>query len=129
MVLSSSEELMSPTALHDLAERNEPGADADLVDRRITDMYAAVIEHEGAVYRASRGYVSVPPTDAGDGINDDADQDESDGQTLQRTLYHIAEERARQEGVVHRGITCNGCDTKPIRGIRYALNRLEDCKV
>ena len=42
-----------------------------------------------------------------------------DGQTLQRTLYHIAEDRARQEGVIHRGITCNGCDEKPIRGVRW----------
>jgi Ca2+-binding EF-hand superfamily protein len=42
-----------------------------------------------------------------------------EGQTLQRTLYHIAEDRARLEGVIHRGITCNGCDEKPIRGTRW----------
>lgn len=45
--------------------------------------------------------------------------DDTEGQTLQRTLYHIAEDRARHEGVVHRGITCNGCETRPIRGIRW----------
>lgn len=49
----------------------------------------------------------------------EGDTIDPDGQTLQRTLYHIAEDRARQEGVVHRGITCNGCDEKPIRGIRW----------
>jgi len=55
------------------------------------------------------------------GSEDDSDDDtlNQSGQTLQRTLYHIAEDRARQEGVVHRGITCNGCDEKPIRGIRW----------
>lgn len=60
---------------------------------------------------------SIPPTEAGDweeGIAGDVE-----GQTLQRTLYHIAEDRARHEGVVHRGITCNGCDNRPIRGIRW----------
>jgi Ca2+-binding EF-hand superfamily protein len=49
----------------------------------------------------------------------DGDVADADGQTLQRTLYHIAEERARHEGVIHRGITCNGCDEKPIRGVRW----------
>lgn len=67
------------------------------------------------------GAESVALTDVSWGSDDDTEGDEQDhdGQTLQRTLYHIAEERARQEGVVHRGITCNGCDEKPIRGIRW----------
>jgi Ca2+-binding EF-hand superfamily protein len=49
----------------------------------------------------------------------DGDAMDPEGQTLQRTLYHIAEDRARLEGVIHRGITCNGCDEKPIRGTRW----------
>ncbi|KAF9735653.1 hypothetical protein PMIN02_011920 [Paraphaeosphaeria minitans] len=60
---------------------------------------------------------TVPPTDAGDWEDDMVG--DTEGQTLQRTLYHIAEDRARHEGVVHRGITCNGCDSRPIRGIRW----------
>jgi Ca2+-binding EF-hand superfamily protein len=60
---------------------------------------------------------TIPPTEAGDWEEDIVG--DAEGQTLQRTLYHIAEERARHEGVVHRGITCNGCDSKPIRGIRW----------
>ncbi|KAF1973002.1 hypothetical protein BU23DRAFT_507321 [Bimuria novae-zelandiae CBS 107.79] len=60
---------------------------------------------------------SIPPTEAGDW--DEDIPGDAEGQTLQRTLYHIAEDRARHEGVVHRGITCNGCDSKPIRGIRW----------
>lgn len=60
---------------------------------------------------------TIPPTEAGDWEDDMVGG--AEGQTLQRTLYHIAEDRARHEGVVHRGITCNGCDNKPIRGIRW----------
>lgn len=67
------------------------------------------------------GAESVAGTDVSFFSDEDTDIDgiDPEGQTLQRTLYHIAEERARQEGVIHRGITCNGCDEKPIRGTRW----------
>jgi Ca2+-binding EF-hand superfamily protein len=48
------------------------------------------------------------------------------GASLQRTLYHIAEDRARHEGIIHRGITCNACETKPIRGIRWRCVNCSD---
>jgi Ca2+-binding EF-hand superfamily protein len=75
----------------------------------------------GAEIAAVDGADSVAATDLSWGSSYDTDGDgvDTEGQTLQRTLYHIAEERARQEGVIHRGITCNGCDSKPIRGIRW----------
>ncbi len=41
------------------------------------------------------------------------------GHNLKSMLYYIAEEQARQDGYVHRGVTCNSCDMKPIRGIRW----------
>lgn len=41
------------------------------------------------------------------------------GQSLLNLLYRIAEEQARKDGYVHRGVTCNGCGMIPIRGIRY----------
>ncbi|CAN9221964.1 unnamed protein product [Alternaria alternata] len=63
---------------------------------------------------------SIAATDLSLGSDEDADDAiDPEGQTLQRTLYHIAEDRARLEGVIHRGITCNGCDEKPIRGTRW----------
>ena len=64
---------------------------------------------------------SIAPTELSVGSEEDPEDDAIDpeGQTLQRTLYHIAEDRARLEGVIHRGITCNGCDEKPIRGTRW----------
>jgi Ca2+-binding EF-hand superfamily protein len=76
---------------------------------------------ENTVRPAVDGTQSVAATELSWGSDDDTEGEaiDSDGQTLQRTLYHIAEDRARQEGVVHRGITCNSCDEKPIRGIRW----------
>lgn len=67
------------------------------------------------------GAESVAATDISWNSDEDTDGEglDPDGQTLQRTLYHIAEDRARQEGVIHRGITCNACDEKPIRGTRW----------
>ncbi|KAJ4374127.1 hypothetical protein N0V83_002868 [Neocucurbitaria cava] len=64
---------------------------------------------------------TVAATEMSWGSDEDTEGDtiDPDGQTLQRTLYHIAEDRARQEGVIHRGITCNGCDEKPVRGVRW----------
>lgn len=64
---------------------------------------------------------SIAPTELSWGSDEDTEGDNADpdGQVLQRTLYHIAEDRARHEGVVHRGITCNSCDEKPIRGVRW----------
>ncbi|KAH0559967.1 hypothetical protein GP486_003517, partial [Trichoglossum hirsutum] len=42
-----------------------------------------------------------------------------EGQSLLNLLYHIAEDQARREGYIHRGVTCNSCGSLPIRGIRY----------
>ena len=42
-----------------------------------------------------------------------------EGQSLLNLLYHIAEDQARREGYIHRGVTCNSCGSMPIRGIRY----------
>ena len=41
------------------------------------------------------------------------------GQSLLRLVYTIAEEQAKKEGYVHRGVSCNSCGATPIRGIRY----------
>lgn len=47
-------------------------------------------------------------------------------QTVLGLIYHIAEEQARKEGYVHRGVTCNGCSTLPIRGVRYRCTNCAD---
>lgn len=38
---------------------------------------------------------------------------------LTELLYHIGENRALEAGYVHRGVTCDSCNTHPIRGIRW----------
>ena len=41
------------------------------------------------------------------------------GQNMLNLLYHIAEDQARKDGYIHRGVECNGCGVCPIQGIRY----------
>lgn len=50
--------------------------------------------------------------------NDDSSPT-SEGQNLLNLLYHIAEDQARRDGYIHRGVTCNSCGAMPIQGIRY----------
>ncbi|CAG7924582.1 unnamed protein product [Penicillium olsonii] len=75
--------------------------------------------------------VSAPPQnqDGGETIADDQsvfswrdgnnDPSNRDGQNLLNLLYHIAEDQARRDGYIHRGVTCNSCGAMPIQGIRY----------
>ncbi|KAF2264337.1 hypothetical protein CC78DRAFT_533202 [Lojkania enalia] len=93
---------------------------------RHSDRFGGVEAIDGAVQ--SDEAESIAPTELSwQGDNDsDADFISADGQILQRTLYHIAEDRARQEGVIHRGITCNGCGTKPIHGVRWRCANCAD---
>ncbi|KAH9868526.1 hypothetical protein J1614_007598 [Plenodomus biglobosus] len=86
--------------------------------QRAVERHAEGFAQDGIT--ALDGAESIAGTDVSWASDYDDDEDlDQDGQTLQRTLYHIAEDRARQDGVVHRGITCNGCDEKPIRGVRW----------
>ncbi|KAL4926613.1 EF hand domain protein [Aspergillus undulatus] len=52
------------------------------------------------------------------GENNDSMQ-AREGQNLLNLLYHIAEDQARKDGYIHRGVTCNSCGAMPIQGIRY----------
>ncbi|KAF2655068.1 hypothetical protein K491DRAFT_693223 [Lophiostoma macrostomum CBS 122681] len=82
---------------------------------------------EGDVVHESDDAESLGQTELSwDSIYSDSDGLDPNGQTLQRTLYHIAEDHARHEGVIHRGVTCNGCDTKPIRGVRWRCANCAD---
>ena len=59
----------------------------------------------------------------GDATKDDEDGNSSppkeEEQILLNLLYSIAEDQARREGVVHRGIICNACQRSPVIGVRY----------
>ncbi|KAL8837024.1 MAG: hypothetical protein Q9170_002678 [Blastenia crenularia] len=54
-----------------------------------------------------------------DEAEDENDGESSQDQNLLNLLYRIAEDQAKKEGFVHRGVTCNSCNVLPIRGIRY----------
>lgn len=47
-------------------------------------------------------------------------------QNLMNLLYRIAEDQAKKEGFVHRGVNCNSCNAMPIRGIRYRCTNCND---
>lgn len=59
------------------------------------------------------------------GTNDGQD-DSKEGQNLGNLLWRIAEEQARKESYVHRGVTCNSCNAMPIKGIRYRCSNCVD---
>ena len=59
------------------------------------------------------------------GTNNGQD-DGKEGQNLGNLLWRIAEEQARKEGYVHRGVTCNSCNAMPIKGIRYRCSNCVD---
>lgn len=59
-----------------------------------------------------------------DGANDSSPTRE--GQNLLNLLYHIAEDQAKRDGYIHRGVTCNSCGAMPIQGIRYRCSNCID---
>lgn len=56
----------------------------------------------------------------------DGQDDGKEGQNLGNLLWRIAEEQARKESYVHRGVTCNSCNAMPIKGIRYRCSNCVD---
>ena len=64
----------------------------------------------------------------------DSDAEEEVSEVLS-LVYRIAEDSARRENYVHRGVMCNGCRVQPIQGIRYSCancpdyDLCEDCEV
>lgn len=66
-------------------------------------------------------------TDASGAVSEDVPVKE--GQHLLNLLFNIAEDQARKEGYIHRGITCNSCQASPICGIRYKCSSCVDYDV
>ncbi|KAL8714602.1 MAG: hypothetical protein Q9220_001550 [cf. Caloplaca sp. 1 TL-2023] len=50
----------------------------------------------------------------------------SQDQPLMNLLYRIAEDQAKKEGFIHRGVSCNCCNAMPIRGVRYRCSNCHD---
>ncbi|MCJ1400538.1 hypothetical protein MMC11_003744 [Xylographa trunciseda] len=96
------------------AESRVPGLDGeddDLPQMQALDVPETVIEEDSE--NSWRG-------------GDETDESKKEGQSLLNLLYHIAEDQARRGGYVHRGVSCNGCNTQPIRGIRYRCSNCAD---
>jgi hypothetical protein len=55
----------------------------------------------------------------------DSEGDE-EGQNVMSLVYRVAEDSARRENYVHRGVMCNGCRVQPIQGIRYSCANCPD---
>ncbi|KAI4158321.1 MAG: hypothetical protein LQ342_007557 [Letrouitia transgressa] len=49
-----------------------------------------------------------------------------ESQSTLNLVYRIAEEQAKKEGYVHRGVSCNSCNAMPIRGIRFRCANCPD---
>lgn len=62
---------------------------------------------------------------SGEADGDDVNKPSQD-QHLMNLLYRIAEDQAKKEGFVHRGVNCNSCNAMPIRGIRYRCTNCND---
>jgi len=62
---------------------------------------------------------SIEDEDTAASVSGSGVRRENDCQSILNLLYNIAEDQAKKEGFVHRGITCNTCQTSPICGVRY----------
>lgn len=47
------------------------------------------------------------------------EEERTDCQSILNLLFNISEDQAKKEGFIHRGITCNTCNSTPIAGVRY----------
>lgn len=97
----------------DLRQRRQNGERVTLSTSTFPDVTVPAEDEEGAepagdeqsVFSWREGNNDISPT--------------REGQNLLNLLYHIAEDQARRDGYIHRGVTCNSCGAMPIQGIRY----------
>ncbi|KAI9712148.1 MAG: hypothetical protein M1812_006986 [Candelaria pacifica] len=124
------EELMrlgfSETNINGAIERHNSGEhehdDDDIRRQRSTDVHSAdrsQAENPRTVEALEGRETTVGADSAFSWRGEDGEGSPREGQNLLNLLYHIAEDQARREGYVHRGVTCNSCGNMPIRGIRY----------
>lgn len=68
----------------------------------------------------------VTMDDAATDVGFDPARQAEDGDHLRQLGFAIAEDRAQKEGIVHRGVACDSCGTRPIRGIRFRCANCPD---
>lgn len=80
-----------------------------------------------------QGYEAVGD-DAATDIGSDNAQQAADGEVLRELTFAISQARAQKEGIVHRGVACDYCGARPIRGVRFRcancpdFDLCEDCE-
>ncbi|MCJ1265950.1 hypothetical protein MMC22_005832 [Lobaria immixta] len=107
----------------------EPPEDALAPDANLTNSALPPADDESnALHRAIEERGTIADAESEHSWRDSTDSEDAnkEGQSLLNLLYRIAEEQARKQGYVHRGISCNSCNTLPIRGIRYRCANCAD---
>ncbi|KAL8910410.1 MAG: hypothetical protein Q9171_004283 [Xanthocarpia ochracea] len=86
------------------------------------------IFHESVMGQLRDGEHDIAETESiqSDEVGGDEHNNPSEDQNLMNLLYRIAEDQARKEGFVHRGVNCNSCNAMPICGIRYRCANCPD---
>ncbi|KAL8948908.1 MAG: hypothetical protein Q9222_004945 [Ikaeria aurantiellina] len=101
-------------------DRLPPGTPGDLSSAlQVFGDIAATAVHEGETIDEAQSTRSIEHGQADDNAP-------PDDQGLMNLLYRIAEDQAKKEGFVHRGVNCNCCNAMPIRGIRYRCTNCHD---
>lgn len=103
------------------AER-EPPEDAFAPDPSLRSPFPPPVLDESNQFRpplGERGNIVDVESEHSWRDSTDSDDASKEGQSLLNLLFRIAEEQTRKDSYVHRGITCNSCNTLPIKGIRY----------
>ncbi|KAF3918829.1 hypothetical protein ABW20_dc0100992 [Dactylellina cionopaga] len=97
------------------------GLVADPISLPADEALTTMLNNAGAAARGNRE----------DGNDSDFSYDREpkevhENQNVLQLLYLIAEDQAKQQGYVHRGVTCNLCSAMPIRGVRYRCSNCID---
>lgn len=109
-----------PTTTNETERRNSPDDTSPRPSEQVHSIQSAVtpVRHRSESSDAE-----------GNAVVGGEDVDAKEGQHLLNLLFNIAEDQARKEGYVHRGITCNSCQASPICGIRYKCSSCVDYDV
>ncbi|KAF3941150.1 hypothetical protein ABW19_dt0201289 [Dactylella cylindrospora] len=97
------------------------GVVADGISLPTDEALTTMLNNAGAAARGNR-----EDGNESDFSYDRETKEVQENQNVLQLLYLIAEDQARQQGYVHRGVTCNMCNVVPIRGIRYRCSNCID---
>ncbi|KAL8999172.1 MAG: hypothetical protein Q9169_001951 [Polycauliona sp. 2 TL-2023] len=93
------------------------------------DLYEVFhIFHDATISEGPNGEDHLAETESiqSDGVEADEENHAPDNQNLMNLMFRIAEDQAKKEGFIHRGINCSSCNATPIRGIRWRCSNCAD---